>query len=124
MSRAWLTQVISYENECISLGVQPKEKQSVKKLLDEKEKVIKSLKKQLKNTITNHPQTEELVEVKKERYDFEQESLNLKDKVLQLTQEKEKLEQQVNITKSSQVLPQISANGITIAMSRVSLKDE
>ena len=45
MSRAWQTQVKSYENELIVAGVQPKEKQSVKKLLDEKEKVIKSLKK-------------------------------------------------------------------------------
>ena len=44
MSRAWQTQVKTYENELIATGVQPKEKQSVKKLLDEKEKVIKSLK--------------------------------------------------------------------------------
>ena len=45
MRRAWQTQVKTYENELIVAGVQPKEKQSVKKLLDEKEKVIKSLKK-------------------------------------------------------------------------------
>ena len=75
----------------IATGVQPKEKQLVKKLLDEKEKVIKSLKKQLKIPVTDHPQIEELVELQKERDVFEQEALNLKAKVLQLTQEKEQL---------------------------------
>ena len=114
----------SYENELITVGVQSNEKQSVKKLLDEKEKVIKSLKKQLKIPVTNHPQTEELVELQKEGDDFEQEALNLKAKVLQLTEEKEQLEQQVNNTTSSQVLPQISTDGITASMSQVSLKDE
>ena len=82
MTGAWQTQVKSYENELIAIGVQPKEKQSVKKLLDEKEKVIKSLKKQLKIPVTDHPQTEELITLQKERDDFKQETLNLKDKVL------------------------------------------
>ena len=40
-------------------------------LLDEKEKVIKSLKKQLKTIVIDYPQTEELVELQKERDDFE-----------------------------------------------------
>ena len=55
MSRSWQTQVKTYENELIAVGVQPKEKQSIKKLLDEKEKVIKSLNKQLKIPFTDHP---------------------------------------------------------------------
>ena len=96
MRRAWQTQVKSYENKLIVAGIQPKEKQSIKKLLDEKEKVIKSLKKQLKILVTDHPQIEELVELQKERDDFEKETLNMKANVLQLTQEKEQLEQQVN----------------------------
>ena len=108
----------------IAAGLQPKEKQSVKKLLDEKEKVIKSLKKHLKIPVTDHPQTEELVVLQKERDDFEQEALNLTSKVLQLTQEKEWLEQHVKSTASSQVLPHIYTNGITTTMSQVSLKDE
>ena len=65
MSRAWQTQVKAYENEMITAGVQPIEKQSVKKLLDEKEKVIKSLKKQLKVPVIDNPQSKELVEYKK-----------------------------------------------------------
>ena len=77
----------------IVAGVQPKEKQSIKKLRDEKAKVIKSLKKQLKIPVTDHPQNEALVELQKERDDFEQETLNLKAKILQLAQDKEQLEQ-------------------------------
>ena len=45
------------------VGVQPKEKQAVKKLLDEKKKVIKSSKKQLKIPVIDHPQAKELVEL-------------------------------------------------------------
>ena len=123
MSRAWKTQGKLYENELIVAGLQPKEKQSVNKL-DKKEKVIKSLKKQLKILVIDDPKTEELVELEKERDEFEQEALNFKAKVLQLTKEKEKLEQQVKSTTSSQVLPQISTDGITVAMSWVSLEDE
>ena len=70
MSRAWKTLVKSYENVLIVAKLQPKEKHSVKKLLDEKEKVIKSLKKQLKILVTDHPQTEELVLLQKERDDL------------------------------------------------------
>ena len=124
MSMAWQTQVKSYENELVVAGVQPKEKHSIKKLSDEKEKVIKSLKKQLKILVIDHPETEELVEMQKERDEFEQETLNLKVKVLQLTQEKRKLEKLVNNAANSQVLPQISTDGIIVAMSQVSLKDE
>ena len=65
-------------------------------MLGEKEKLIKSLMKQLKIPVTDHPRIEELVELHKERDDFEQETLNLKAKILQLTQDKEELEQQVN----------------------------
>ena len=124
MSRPWQTQVKTYENELIAARVQPKEKQSVKKSLDEKEKVIKSLKKQLKIPVTDHPQTKELVELQKERDDFEQETLNLKAKILQLTQDKEQLEQHVNNVVSAQVPIQASTKGIIVAMSQISLKDE
>ena len=41
----------------------------------------------------------------------------MKARVLQLTQETEQLEKQVNNVASSQVLPQISTDGITVAMS-------
>ena len=50
--------------------------------------------------------------------------MNLKAKILQLTQDKEKLEQQVNNVASAQVPTQTSTEGITTAMSQISLKDE
>ena len=59
MSKSWKTQVRSYENELIVVGLKPKEKQSVKKILDEKQKVIKSFKKKLKIPVTDHPLTED-----------------------------------------------------------------
>ena len=93
-------------------------------MFDEKENVIKSLKKQLKIQATDHPLTEELVELQKERDDFDKETLNLKAKVLQLTQDKEQLEQQVNNVANSQVPTQASIEGISVAMSQISLKDE
>ena len=113
MSKSLKTQVKSYENELIVVGLKPKEKQSVKKLLDEKEKVIKSLKKQLKIPVTDHLQTEELVVLQRERDDFEMNTLNLKANILQLTLEKEKLEKQVKSSIGSQVLRQICTDGIT-----------
>ena len=124
MSRAWKTQVKSYENQLIVVGLQPKEKQLVKKILDEKEKVIKSLKKKLKIPITDHLQTKKLMVLQKERDHFKWDTLNFKENILQLTQEKEYLEPQVKIFSGSQVLPHISTDGITTAMSQVSLKDE
>ena len=48
----------------------------------------------------------------------------MKAKVLQLTQGKEQLEQQVSNAANSQVLTQISTDGITATMSPISLKDE
>ena len=63
--------------------------------MNEKDKVIKTLKKQLKIPFIDHPQTKELVVLQKERDDFEQNTLNLKAKILQCTQEKEQLEKQL-----------------------------
>ena len=65
-----------------------------------------------------------MVELQKERDDFEQENLNLKDKVLQLTRDKEQLEQHVSSAANSQVPTQASTEGITTTMSQISLKDE
>jgi hypothetical protein len=60
----------------------------VKSSLDEKDKLIQSLKKKLKMSATEHPQTTELVSLEQEKEAFRQEALNYKAKVLQLEQEK------------------------------------
>jgi hypothetical protein len=63
--------------------------QGVKASLDEKDKMIQSLKKKLKMSSTEHPQTTELAALEKEKETFRQEALNYKAKVLQLEKEKE-----------------------------------
>jgi chromosome segregation ATPase len=79
-SRAWQTQVKRLESEG---------PQGVKASLDEKEKMIQSLKKKLKMSATEHPQTTELAALEQEKETFRQEALNYKAKVLQLEKEKE-----------------------------------
>jgi hypothetical protein len=79
-SKAWQTQVKRLESEG---------PQGVKASLDEKEKMIQSLKKKLKMSATEHPQTTELASLEKEKETFRQEALNYKAKVLQLEKEKE-----------------------------------
>lgn len=63
----------------------------MKKLLDEKENTIQSLKKKLKIPISDHPQMEELLTLQKEKYYFQQEVLNSKAKILQIENDKEQL---------------------------------
>ena len=97
MSKDWFNQVKSFEEGLITVGVNPQEKQPIKRILEEKEKTIHSLKKKLKFPIIDHPQTEEMVVLQKGRDDFHSEVLNLKTIVLQLQEEKEQLEQEEGI---------------------------
>jgi polyhydroxyalkanoate synthesis regulator phasin len=72
-SRAWQTQVkrLEYEGP-----------RGVKTSLEEKDKLIQSLKKKLKMSTTEHPQTTELVALEQEKEAFQQEALNYKAKLL------------------------------------------
>jgi hypothetical protein len=60
----------------------------VKSSLNEKDKLIQILKKKLKMSSTEHPQTTELVSLEQEKEAFRQEALDYKAKTLQLEQEK------------------------------------
>jgi hypothetical protein len=60
----------------------------VKSSLEEKDKMIQILKKKLKVSATEHPQTTELDVIEQEKEAFRQDALNYKAKVLQLEQEK------------------------------------
>ena len=70
MNKSWYTQVKSFEEDLIVIGVNPQEQQHVKRLLEEKDKTIQSLNKKLNIPITVHPQTEEMIMLQKERDDF------------------------------------------------------
>jgi FtsZ-binding cell division protein ZapB len=109
----------------------------MKVLLDEKDKVILSLKKNLKILATEHPQTAELVELEQEKESFKKKSLYFQAKFLQLEKEKlewskEKTEMETRVVALSYVVPYVTPSAterklgtedIVQAMSRVSLKD-
>jgi hypothetical protein len=118
-SRAWQTQVKRLESEG---------PQGVKASLDEKDKLIQSMKKKLKMSATEHPQTTELASLEQEKETFRQEALNYKAKVLQLEKEKENWSQgQVEVSNRAAVVPSTTGadsntEDIIQAMSQVSLK--
>jgi hypothetical protein len=56
--------------------------QGLKSSLDEKDKLIQSLKKKLKISATEHPQTTELVSLEQEKETLRQETLDYKARVL------------------------------------------
>jgi hypothetical protein len=60
----------------------------VKASLEEKDKMIQSMKKRIKMSAIEHPQTSELATLDQEKETFQQEALNYKAKVLQLEKEK------------------------------------
>jgi hypothetical protein len=102
--------------------------QGVKASLDEKDKMIQSLKKKLKMPSIDHPQTVELATIEQEKETFRQEALSYKAKVLQLEKEKEKWLQGQVATSDMAVI--VSANaedgsstdGLVQAMSQVILQ--
>jgi FtsZ-binding cell division protein ZapB len=102
--------------------------QGVKGSLDEKDKIIQGLKKKLKMSPIEHPQTTELVDLEQEKETFKQEALNYKSKVLQLEKEKENwLQEQVATSDMVVIVPAntevgSSTDGLVQAMSQVSLQ--
>ena len=100
----------------------------MKASLDEKDKMIQSLKKRLKMSPIDHPQTTKLTALEQEKETFRQEALDYKAKVLQLDKEKENWSQIQARTSDMEiiVLANIEAGssveGLVQAMSQVSLK--
>ena len=54
-SKGWKVQVKKMETNLVNLGSKPNGKKSNKKLIDEKDKLIESVQKKLKGSITDHP---------------------------------------------------------------------
>ena len=67
MSRGWKTHVKKLEAYLMVVGAKPGNMQPIKNLLNEKEKIIQSLKEKLKIIVTDHAQTEELSILQQER---------------------------------------------------------
>jgi hypothetical protein len=102
--------------------------QGVNFSLYEKDKMIQSLKKKLKMSPTNHPQTVELTALEQEKETFRQEALNYKEKVLQLEKEKENCSQAQVVTSDMVFIAPTntevgsSIEGLLQSMSQVRLK--
>ena len=65
------------ENDLIAQGSKDKESRNTKKLLDDKDTKIESMQKKLKMPVTDHPQTDEIMEYQKKNDDLKNEVLDL-----------------------------------------------
>ena len=129
-NRGWQDEIKMLEVDFVYVGVNPKYVQSIKNLLDDKEKTIQTLKKKLKIPGSKHVQTNELVSLQQENMFFIKEVLNLKEKVLQLDEEKQVLQIDKeefllrNIIASPRQEKDVSTEDLVRAMSQINLKDE
>jgi hypothetical protein len=118
-NKAWMMQVKILESEG---------PQGVKASLDEKDKMIQSLKKRLNMSPTNHPQKTELISLEQEKKTFRHKALDYKSKVLQLEKEKESWSQMQATTSDMEIIilanVEVRSNveGLVQAMSQISLK--
>ena len=90
-SKGWKTKAKKLEVDLVNLSSIPIEKKSNKKLIEEKDKLIKSLQKKIKGVSSDHPQTKEIMVIQTENDRLKKEVMELKAKVLQITKEKEDL---------------------------------
>ena len=128
-SKGWKTQVKKLEADLVNLGLVPTEKKSNKKLIEEKDKLIESLQKKLKGVPLDHPQTEEIIVIQSENDQLKKEVMELKAKVLHITEEKEDLSKEKNELISQRlaqepfvVVHPIDANKLVESMAQISLK--
>ena len=81
-SKGWKFQVKKLENDLIAQGPKDKESKTTKKILDDKDKQIESLKKKLKMPVTDPPQTGDIMAYKQKNHDLNNEVLDLNSKLL------------------------------------------
>ena len=130
IEKSWQTQIKKLEVDLMEMGVKPDNKKPAKKLLEEKDKTISSLKKQLKICVVDHPQMEELLTFQEEANSLQQSTLDLKARILQLESEKESLQKEKSellhktITTGIEKPQKISTDELKKYMSQVSLKDD
>ena len=100
---------------------------SIKKLLEERDKIISSLKKHLKIYVASHPQIEELLALQEQVNSLEKGTLDLKEKILHLKNEKQSFQKEKELilkVVSTEHPQQTTTHELTKAMSQVSLKDD
>ena len=123
-SKGWKTQVKKLETDLVNLGSKSNEKKSNKKLIEEKDKHIESLQKTLKGSTTDHPQTEEIMEIQVKNEELKKENLELKAKLLQVTKEKEELANKSVVEVLPWTYQPVDTTKLTRSLAQVSLKEK
>ena len=90
-SKGWKVKVKKLEADLVAQGSKENDKKSTKKLMDEKDKQIENLKKKLKFSAIDHPQTRDILVFKNKCDELKNEVLDLKSKLLQVLQEKQEM---------------------------------
>ena len=96
-------------------------------MLEERDKIISSLKKHLKIYVASHPQIEELLALQEQVNSLEKGTLDLKEKILHLKNEKQSFQKEKELilkVVSTEHPQQTTTHELTKAMSQVSLKDD
>ena len=91
--------------------------------MDDKDRQIESLQKKLKMSVTNHPQTDEIMAYQQKNDDLKNEVLDLKSKLLQAEQEKQELANKLAAHIVPIVTQAIDTKELTVSLSHVSLKE-
>lgn len=81
-SKGWKTQANKLEVDLVNLNSIAVEKKSNKKLIEEKDKLIQSLRRKIKGFPSDHPQTEDIVIIQAEKEELKKEVFDLKAKLL------------------------------------------
>ena len=81
-SKGWKVQVKKLEIDLVNLGSNPNKNKSNNKLIDEKDKIIESLQKKLKGSVTNHPRTNEIMVIQSKNEELKKQVMELKANLL------------------------------------------
>ena len=123
-SKGCKTQVKKLEIDLVNLGSKPNEKNSNKKLIEEKDKLIESIQNNLEGSATDHPQTEDIMVNQAKNEELKKENLELKAKLIQVTKEKEELLNKSVVEVPPSTSQPVDTNELTRPLAQVSLKEK
>ena len=128
MGKSWKTKLKKMEVYLMEIGVNENSQKSIRKLLEEKDKTISSLKKHLKIYVASHPQIEKLLTLQEEVNSLEKGTLDTKEKILHIKNEKQSLQKEkkelVLKVVSIEQPQQTTTNELKKSMSQVTLKHD
>ena len=92
--KGWKVQVKKLEADLVAQESKAGDKKATKKMVEDKGKQIEALQKKMKLSIIDHPQTREILVIQNKHDALKDEVLDLKAKLLQVTQENDQLFQE------------------------------